>query len=169
MHVKDYFFSNEIPDFRKCNPKIELIFVEVNSQIDEIIIRKICRPPKGNFNYFIETLTSILHEISRSFMDHKLILMGDFNLNLFKICSDSRVMNYCIQLVTYGLFPAIFRAAWVANTKASLIDNTWTSNSKTILWSCIILCDISDHYPTFCSISLNGSAYNRPQVLTYKK
>ena len=31
-----------------------------------------------------------------------------------------------------------------------------------------MLCDISDHYQTFCSISLIGSVYHRPQVLTYK-
>ena len=26
-----------------------------------------------------------------------------------------------------------------------------------------------DHYPTFCSFTLNGSAYHKPQVLRYKK
>ena len=95
--------------------------------------------------------------------------MCDFNLEVFKICSDSRIMNYYLQLVSYGLFPTILRATRVTNTNASLIGKFWVSNSETIVRSGNILCNISDHYLTFCSFSLNGSTYHKPQVLMYKK
>ena len=143
--------------------------MEVNSHSDKIIIGNIFRPPQEHFNGFIKTNTSSLHEVSRSFTDHKFIVMGDFNLDLFKISSDSCVLNYYLQLVPYSSFPAILRAARVTKTNYSFFDNISTSNSETTLRSGIILCNISDHYPTFCSFSWNGSAYHRPQVLTYKK
>ena len=95
--------------------------------------------------------------------------MGDLSSDIFKVCSDSRVVNYNLQLVSYCLLPTISRATRLTNTNASHIDNTWTSYSETVLRSGIVSCDISIHYPNFRLISLNGSAYNRPQVHTYKK
>ena len=94
--------------------------------------------------------------------------MGKFILDLFKTCFDSPVMNYYLQLVSYGLFPVLLSATWVTNTSASFIDNFSTSNSETIIRKGINICNNSDHHPTFFSICLNGSAYHRPQVLTYK-
>ena len=75
--------------------------MEVTSQFDKIIIGNICCPPQGNFIDFIETITSSLDEFPRSFSDNKLIYMGDFNIDFFIICSDSRVMNFYLQLLSY--------------------------------------------------------------------
>ena len=95
--------------------------------------------------------------------------MGDLNLDLFKVYSGSRGLNYYLQLVSYGLFPAILRATRVNSTNVSLSDNIWTSISEMILQSGIILCDILDQHQTFGSFGLNGSAYHRPPALAYKK
>ena len=51
------------------------------------------RPHKGNFNDFIETITFSLHKLLRSLTEHKLNLMSDFNLHLFNIGLDSRVVT----------------------------------------------------------------------------
>ena len=79
FHVKHSLISNEVVSFRKCNLSIKCIFVEVNIKFDKITIGNIYRPLKGNFNDFIETFTFILHKLSWSFMNCKLILMEDFN------------------------------------------------------------------------------------------
>ena len=68
--------------------------------------------PKTNTKHFIEKLNEILEPLKSS---HEIIILGDFNINLFNDDSNKNMFEYCLQ--SNYLMPTILRATRVAEIK----------------------------------------------------
>eukprot|EP00116_Pleurobrachia_bachei_P001264 sb/3461526/ len=81
----------------------------------------------------------------------KVILTGDFNMNLFKLDSSSQIRRYFDLFNGFGLVPMISRATNHTNTSSTLIDQTWSNIISHDCSSHIISSlGVSTHVPTLC-------------------
>ena len=128
--------------------------------------------PKTNTKHFIEKLNDILEPLKSS---HEIIILGDFNINLFTDDSNKNMFEYCLQ--SNYLMPTILGATRVAEikhqngqitTSRTLIDNILIkANMKHI--SGVIETDISDHFPIYTSLpEITLSAPNTPTTIQYR-
>ena len=67
----------------------------------------VLRPPRGNYGNFLDTISRIFETCTLNFSDSKLILFGDFNLNLLKYETNQSVQRFVHQLYTYAICPVI--------------------------------------------------------------
>jgi hypothetical protein len=73
--------------------------------------------------------------------------MGDFNIDLLKDESHRPTHDYLNLVYSCSLMPTIYKPTRITEHSATIIDNIFTNNQKT-LNSNIIITDITDHFPT---------------------
>merc|ERR1712082_127607 len=96
------------------------------------------------------------NKFNRDLKNHKIHIMGDFNLDLLKFTSHSPTEEFIDLMYGFGCAPTITKPTRIHNTSATLIDNIFkTSNNIGV--SGILLSDLSDHNIVFISeeISIN--------------
>ena len=91
--------------------------------------------------------------------------MDDINLNISESDCYSSSINYLSMLESNGVFKLITKATRITKNSASLIDRIFTSASSNSIFPGIILNDISDHFITYCAISLKSN----PESVKHKK
>ena len=128
------------PNLTRINESIESIFVEIESQSNNLLLGATYRPPRGNIEDFTESLLALLHGTAVNTM-----LAGDFNINILK-GSNLPVSNFLNTLHSLALMPTITKPTRLLSQ--SLIDNIYSSHTDTYL-SGITCSDISDHCPIF--------------------
>ena len=126
-------------------------------------------------NVFIEKINDIVEPLTSNY---ELILLGDYNIDLFK--DDSAKNNFYLSLQSNYLLPTIHAATRVATktlrngdkkTSATLIDNILIK-ANIRHNSGLIESSISDHYPIFISIPEMIKANNEnsiPQTIQYRR
>ena len=72
---------------------------------------------------------------------HDLIVVGDLQLHNQRI---DELSNMCIN---YNLLQQVTLPTCVTNTQATQIDHVYSKSNKALQTE-VIICDISDHYPT---------------------
>ena len=118
------------------------------------IIGNVYRPntaPKANIKKAIEIHSSILSKINKSKVHSKcsIEIVGDFNLDLLQFQRHDQTNDFLETSFSFGLLPVITKPTRVTPTSATLIDHIWVKNEAELHRAGIILCHISDHYPTF--------------------
>ena len=118
-----------------------------------LIIGNIYRPPRE----LIEPLTCFIEEFNTA-INHdkirskKMILSGDFNINLLKISEKIMYANFFDMLTANSLLPNIKCPTRITQTSATLIDNIFSNSLGDIVFSGIIANkSISDHQIIFSS------------------
>lgn len=107
----------------------------------------IYRPPNTNEVQFLSELDEFLHLLSVTHVGVKMVLAGDFNINLIEYSGNSaRFMDLAIS---YSLFPNIFKPTRTASK--TLLDNIFISWPR-LLASRVLTVDISDHLPVLTII-----------------
>ncbi len=121
-----------------------------------VLLISVYRPPSSNLNKFFDELDDLLHLLNACYDGFRVVLAGDFNVNLMDYtCNSARF----VDLVTsHAFFPTIFVPTRpVSNT---LLDNIFISWPG-MLASRVLTVDISDHLPVLAimqsSVSLNLS------------
>ena len=109
------------------------------------------RPPSGDIDTFIYTITKIFHTLK--VYDCYLYMGGDFNLNLLEKSKNPKVDQYFNLLVSHGLIPLISKPTRCTSQSSTLIDNIFMNNLRYSHNSYIIIDDISDHFPLFTTIT----------------
>ena len=151
---------------------IECCFIETTFNNKKYLIAGMYHTPKTNTKHFIEKLNEILEPLKSS---HEIIILGDFNINLFNDDSNKNMFEYCLQ--SNYLMPTILGATRVAEikhqngritTSRTLIDNILIkANMKHI--SGVIETDLSDHFPIYTSLpEITLSAPNTPTTIQYR-
>jgi len=107
----------------------------------------IYRPPNTNEIQFLNELDELLHLLSVAHVGVKMVLAGDFNINLCEYSGNSaRFMDLAMS---YSLFPSIFTPTRPASK--TLLDNIFISWPG-LLPSRVLTVDISDHLPVLAII-----------------
>ena len=145
----------------KTEPKLKLqkytqwiwnILVRNNNPIkDKILIGVIYRHPKQKDKEFLPYLSSTLKKIKKE--NEKIILTGDFNLNLLKIDKNKVITEFLDFLIAKCLTPQILGLTRITeNEPASLIDNFFIDFNDLRCTSKNFLEKIRDHLLNFLII-----------------
>ena len=128
-----------------------------------VVIAVIYRHSRTDSNAFVETLSNKLGEIDCNKNDFYLI--GDINLNIRESDCCSSAINYLSMLQSNRVFQLITKPTRVTKNSASLIDHIFTSAISNSIFPGIIFNDISDHFITYCAISLTSN----PESVKHQK
>ena len=82
-------------------------------------------------------------------------MRGDFNINLLDYKLNNHTQHFVDLFFTLSLFPPINKPTWLSNQHASIIDNIFTNASNMNINCGIIMDDISNYFPIFCTSELN--------------
>ena len=102
---------------------------------------------------FIENYANRLFE-KLSFENKKIILMGDFNINLMNSNTDKDPDDFLELITTNSFIPLIIRPTRITTTTKTLIDNIFTNITEVQSITGNITCSISDHLAQFAIINL---------------
>ena len=169
------FIKNNLQFTRRTDldtmlPYIECLFIEIIHNNQKYIIGGIYRDPNTNGNLFIEKLNSIIEPLKSS---HKIILLGDYNIDLHKNDNLKKKIEICLQ--SNYLIPTILNATRVASkitnnqeviTK-TLIDNIMI-NYNMKYQSGIIETSITDHYSIYLIVPEFKKTINEPNTFQYR-
>ena len=150
-------------------PFMECKFIEMQINDCKYIIGGIYRPPDTNLNQFIDSIHNVIEPLKSS---HKLILLGDYNVDLLEDGYDKDSFEACMQ--SNYLIPTILSPTRVATiiqneqevVTESLIDNIFINHNMKCL-SGIIETSITDHYSVYISIPEIESPNNNPTTIQY--
>ena len=150
--IRDTLSFIERKDLVIMEPYLKCSFIALNFNKAKYLIGGFYRPPSSDINVFTEHFNRLIEPINPSY---KLILLGDYNVDLLNNNSSKNTFNLCMQL-NY-LFPTILAPTRVALSfnqagnelrSETLLDNIFI-NYQTNFTSGIIESSITDHYPIF--------------------
>ena len=118
---------------------------------DNILIGVIYRHPKQKDKEFLQYLSNLLNKVKME--KKKIILTGDFNLNLLKFDKNKEITEFLDFLTTKWFTPQILGPTRITeNEQASLIDNFFIDFNDLHCTSGNVFEKISDHLPDFLII-----------------
>ena len=133
-----------------CTEFIESLFVTINIGETEISVGVIYRPPSGNVAKFNEAINEILSSLEGK---RNVIIMGDFNINMFTNTKQQSVFEE--NVLCNGFTPTISVATHKKpNCQPSCIDNILVNNADNAIKSGVIETHISHHRSLFIHISV---------------
>ena len=122
----------------------ELIF----EKQDNVIVGCIYKHPTMNTEIFTEDFFNrLLQKVNRE--NKRLVLLGDFNINLLDCGTHMPVNNFIDTLQSNFLLPSISLPTRITDRSKTLIDNIYFTPTKFKPSSGNLLVGISDHLPQF--------------------
>ena len=82
MYIRDRYAPSVLDQFSIMENCFESVFAIANIGSEKYIFGCIYRPPKSCIMAFLQKLDNVLHEIKLTFKNAKIVLQGDFNINL---------------------------------------------------------------------------------------
>ena len=147
-------------DLSIMSDELECIFVElVQKNSANIIVGCVYRPPNTDPYVFNMKLLPLLNLLNRNNKSPTFI-MGDFNLDLLQTATHVATSEFLNTLISHSYFPTIRHPTRVTDSSATLLDDIFTNNCKYEMFSAIMYCDISDHYPVALHVDLIPEKYN---------
>ena len=152
---------------KKLQHLCDSVWVNLHSENtkDTLTIISIYLPPDSDKTEFINQLSSILHQ--RNFINKKVILVGDFNINFN---ADSKDKQHIEQsLLSVSLKQVLAGVSFVSHQgRESLIDHNYVNSNLSIKSCSILTCErsISDHYATLLTLDFIKPASNSRKLIT---
>ena len=144
------------------------LFIQIDSKPNDIVIGVLYRSPSHNtitaFNEFLLDACSTIRQENR-----KLILTGDFNINLLLSNASTEIGNFLDSLMSYNLIPKITVPTRITSNSATLIDHIYTNIDKDQCLAGTLTTDISDHFCNFIFIETNNLKKHCPASITYRQ
>ena len=170
LFIRDSLTFKHRTDLTIMQPFMEGSFIEMHFKDCKYIIGGIYRPPDTNLNQFNDFFNNVIEPIKSS---HKLILLGDYNVDLLEDGYDRDSFEACMQ--SNYLIPTILSATRVANTNQngqeiiseSLIDNIFINHNLKCS-SGIIETSITDHYSVYITIPEIDHSNIKPTTIKYR-
>ena len=168
IYAKQALHANLVNCFTFMRPYIESVFVKISRGKEKILIGNIYRPPNSDVNSFLDLLDGVLSSIRDDFSQHKIYIMGDFNLDLFRVDESNPILNYFTCFMSMGYIPLIVRPTRVSNTSQTLIDQIWTNDVSMMVNSALLLTDTTDHFPIISCSKIKSSEVIKKDTVTYE-
>ena len=147
VFVDRRFSSSKLDEISISDPAIECTAVKIDLNNFQLYLIAIYKPHGENAQNFILKLIQILN--NSILRNQKVVLMGDFNINLLNDDYDTILFKTELQSLTFT--PLISKPTrFPANdsTLPTLLDQIWT-NFPMNYSSGIIIHDLTDHLPVF--------------------
>ena len=127
---------------------MESLFVEILSKGKHVICGSIYRPPNSNLRAFHTDVTVTMGKLKSETHKHHVIGM-DHNQDFLNHGKHKDTELFINNLVDASSFLCITRPTRITKSSATLIDNVFVdTNLHETMKSCVILHDISDHFPS---------------------
>ncbi len=123
---------------KEVSPDLEYILINTKSEL----IGNFYRPPKGDFNKFVEKMRQLLQKYTLLLKKHLILFGGDFNIDHLKT-KHHYTQEINSTMSEYGLGNIIKTPTRITETTETLIDVIY-SNDSTIEGHTVVT-DISDH------------------------
>ena len=172
IFVRDDIEFTRRNDLDVTLPFIECCFIETLFNNKKYIIVGMYRTPNTNINLFIEKFNEVIEPLKASY---EIIVLGDFNINLFNDDNNKNMFEYCLQ--SNYLIPTILGATRLAIKKQqdgqlvtteTLIDNVILKANMNH-YSGLIDTHISDHFPIYTSIpKMTLDPDESPTIIKYR-
>ena len=138
------------------NNTFECMFIKLyQTNGKDIMIGAVYRPPGSHLDEFNEDMDHMLSNLSSK--NRKIILAGDFNVDLMKVDHHYPTSVFFNTLMSHQLLPTILRPTRITASTATLIDNIFTNILSDSQDSSVVMCDISDHLPILFHTDLRPS------------
>ena len=151
-------YSHKIYLFRRIssltsrNKFFECIGGNLETEYKELIFITVYRF-HGNESEFLEHFMKII----LPYKDKPLLILGDFNLNLFEYDNNTNIDDFVNGMISNSLFPLVNNATNFFRGSSTLIDHAWTNilNNST-------KCDVVD----ILTFKSNRNKYDKPRITT---
>lgn len=129
--------------------ELESVFIELTLKNKKnIIVGCVYRHPSMSENEFTNKfLSPFLEKTCKE--NKKLIVLGDFNIDLLKFENSSSVSDFIDLTSSYNMSPQILLPTRVTETSKTLIDNIFINSLESTVTAGNLYNCISDHLPQF--------------------
>ena len=170
IFIKNNLEYTHRTDLTTMLPYMECSFIEIKYNNLKYLIGGIYRIPNTNIDSFITKFNSLIEPLKST---HKIILLGDFNIDLHKNDKYKNDFELCLQ--SNYLMPTIYSATRVASkiinnqevTTKTLIDNIMI-NYDMEYQSGIIETSITDHYSIYIIIPEIKKVISESNTIEYR-
>ena len=144
LYIKDSFIYTRIDNLCQCTKNLESLFISITNLAKPLTIGVLYRPPCGDTSEAIQEFDELMLKLP----DKNVILLGDYNFNLFdpKTCSSFENSLYSNNMIPVISLPTHERPGCVP----SLIDNIMINSTENLLAAGILESRVSHHSPIFC-------------------
>ena len=151
IHFQENITTERIDELSFINKDIEILFVKLSLNENNIFVGIIYRPPNGDVQIFHDHFSETMSKFNKSDI---ICIMGDFNINLFENSSNTRKFEE--NFLCTGLQPTIsVTTHHKPNCKKSCIDNIFLKNLDTEnMCTGAITTHISHHRSLFAIIDV---------------
>ena len=173
LYFSDRFNYKRRTDLKIYDSKnLESVFVEILSENTQknLIVGCIYRHPKMDVCDFNKLLHELLEKVALE--DKKIVLLGDFNIDLLKLDVHDDSSTYFDIVSSFGLLPTILRPSRITCRSKTLIDNIFSNFGDVDTTSGNLIYSISDHLPQFAIFDFSVDKKKQKQktfVRNYKK
>ena len=152
LYIKDTLNYKPLDNLSIKTPGFQSVFVEIcNSRSSNTIVGTMYRSPTFDPKEFLEYVDKIMPKLTTK----RVILAGDFNLDLAKMNQVGSVRKFVSCLMMHGFVPTIMLATRVTSLSKSIIDNIFINDPHNLLYSGVLVDDISDHLPIFAIMKMD--------------
>ena len=142
------------------------MFIEIlrksTKQTKKLIIGVVYRHPVSNYAAFLTEIGRVLQDLNHS--NTSFILLGDYNIDLFKQASDIKSRNYFNDIYSAGGYSLINKPTKITSTSETLLNHIYSNIFHKPCPRGVLESDISDHLPTFCIVQENFAKQNQPKI-----
>ena len=138
IYFQENMTTERIDTLSFINKGIEILFVKLSLDENDIFVGIIYRPPNGNVQKFHDHFSETMSKFNKS---DKICIMGDFNINLFENSSNTRPT---VSVTTH----------YKPNCNKSCIDNIFLKKLDTENMCTTITTHISHHRSLFAIIDV---------------
>jgi len=124
----------------------------INSQSPNIIILSLYKPPEIDIGLFDIIFSKFLKDFTGNNNNKKQIISADWNIDLLKANSDSKVDRFLNNMLSFGFLPTITIPTRITEKTATLLDNIFINCAVADYFTRAIYDDISDHLPILLDI-----------------
>ena len=146
----------------------ESLFIEIdNSNLRNVIIGLIYRPPDTNCELFCDELDLHLHKIGNE--NKHIFILGDFNINFSPTSGSNNSIDFMQLMYSYGFSSIINKPTRINPHSSTQIDNIFSNvhNKKTI--GGILSSEVSDHLPIFLTCECKLCCHKSSDERLYRK
>ena len=145
--------------------QFESLFIEAKISNMKYIVGGIYRVPSSDANLSDEHYDAILSNLK----DVDNVIIGtDQNFDLLKIETHRQASELLDALLSNTFVPTITKPTRITHSSATLIDNIYIKyNKNTTINSAILVSDISDHFPVFCTVTNLKAKSNERKALEF--
>ena len=160
LFVRDDLEIIPRPDLEKFIPFVfESVFITLKTL--NITIGVIYSTPDSDKSKFLDYYGQLIDQLQMK--SESFFILGDFNIDIFKYGRDSNSNDFINKTLGKGCIPLITKPTRVTPTSSTCIDNIIT-NLSCSRESGPIHEHISDHFPVFCSLSIDQPKRNKQAV-----